>query len=97
MERYIPGLKDPGSAQAITVNDSTEFRTSWAALTSAYNTAKSSGKALWIEYYVPGLSSFYYAGVPSQLGFNGAEVNSVLESVAYITPNKIHGWDESST
>lgn len=96
-KRYIPGLKDPGSAQPITVNDSAEFRTSWKALMDAYNGAKTSGKALWIEYFVPGLQSFFYAGVPSPLGFNGAEVNSVLESVAYITPNKVHGWDTSST
>ena len=97
---YIPGLKDMGSAIGLTVNDYDDFRTSWAALMTAYTTAKASGKGLWIEYYVPGLTtnpSFYYRADPSDLGFGGAEVDAVLENVAYLVPNKIHGWDAAST
>lgn len=97
--RYIPGLRDAGGAVGLTVNDYDDFRTSWSALLSAWTTAKASGKALWIEYNVPGLTgdnSFYYTATPSELGFGGAEVDAVYENVAYLTPNKIHGWDAAS-
>lgn len=94
---YIPGLKDPGGVQSLTVNDYADFRTDWAALITAYDTAKAAGKALWIEYAIPGHDSYYYEGVPSDLGFNGAEVDSVLENVAYITPNSAPVWAGAST
>lgn len=98
--RYIPGLKDAGGAQQLTVNDYDDFRTSWDALMTAYETAKATGKALWIEYYVPGITSkpsFFYSAVPQDLGFNGAEVDSAYENVAYLTPNKVVGWAAAST
>ena len=101
--RYIPGLKDTGGAQQLTVNDYDDFRTSWDAMMTAYNTAKATGKALWIEYYVPGFTatgakpSFFYSAVPQDLGFNGAEVDSAYENVAYLTPNKVVGWAAAST
>lgn len=98
--RYIPGLKDVGGAVGITANDYDDFRSSWNAMYTAFETAKASGKALWIEYNVPGLTSdpsFYYSAEPSELGFGGAEVDAVLENIAYLTPNKVHGWDDAST
>lgn len=100
--RYIPGLKDAGGSVGLTVNDYDDFRTSWNAMMTAWETGKASGKALWIEYYVPGLTSaskpsFYYSATPSDLGFGGAEVDSVYENTAYLTPNKVHGWDTAST
>ena len=67
---------------------------------TAYETAKAQNKALWIEYYVPGLStkpSFFYSATPSDLGFGGADVDAVYENTAYLTPNKVHGWDTAST
>lgn len=102
--RYIPGLKDPGGPQALTVNDYADFRTDWGSLMSSYATAKASGLGLWIEYYVAPLAdqsvakpSFFYSATPSELGFAGAEVDSALENQPYLTPNKIHGWDAKST
>ena len=97
--RYIPGLKDVGGAQQLTVNDYDDFRTSWDAMMTAYTTASATGKALWIEYNVPGLTdkpSFYYSAVPQDLGFNGADVDSAYENVAYLTPNKVSGWAAAS-
>lgn len=97
--RYIPGLKDVGGAQQLTVNDYDDFRTSWDAMMTAYEAAKADGKALWIEYYVPGITSkpsFYYSAVPQDLGFNGAEVDSAYENVAYLMPNKVAGWASAS-
>lgn len=98
--RYIPGLKDVGGAQQLTVNDYDDFRTSWDAMITAYTTAKAAGKALWIEYNVPGITSnpsFFYSAEPQDLGFNGAEVDAVFENVAYLTPNKVAGWAAASS
>ena len=97
--RYIPGLKDAGGAQQLTVNDYDDFRTSWDALMTAYETAVAAGKALWIEYNVPGLTSkpsFFYSAVPQDLGFNGADVDSAYENIVYLTPNKVAGWAAAS-
>ena len=97
--RYIPGLRDAGGAQQLTVNDYDDFRTSWDAMMTAYETAKETGKALWIEYNVPGITgkpSFYYSATPQPLGFNGAEVDSANDNVAYLTPNIVAGWAAAS-
>lgn len=94
---YIPGLKDPGGAISLTVNMYDDFKTDWDSCVSAYNTAKGSGLALWVEYAIPGLDSFYYRAIPSELGFNGADVDSVLENVAYFTPNSAPVWATAST
>ena len=95
--RYIPGLKDPGGALAFTANLTTGFKTAWSTMMNAVATAASSNKATWFEIMVPNFGSFYFAGIPSNLGMTAMDVNSVLEIEAYITPNKIHGWDTSST
>ena len=96
--RYIPGLKDPGGALAFTANNTDAFQTAWATLVTAAETAKASNKATWFEIVVPGLTkSFQFAGMPSDLGLSGLEVDSVLEVDAYVAPNQIDGWDTKST
>jgi hypothetical protein len=95
--RYIPGLKDPGGALAFTANLTTQFKTAWGNLCTAYATAFAAGKSMWFEIYVPNFGSFFFAGIPSELGMTGMDVNAVLEIEAYITPNMVHGWDTSST
>ena len=90
---YIPGLKDPGGALGITFNLTPEFVTAWDGLLTAYGN-KGAGCDMWCEFYVPGLTDgFFFTAVPSPLGFSGAEVDSVLEITAYITPNGNIGWD----
>lgn len=96
-KRYIPGLKDPGGAIGLTVNYNDTFKTAWEAMVSAYETAKASAKQLWIEFAIPNSDSFYFAAMPSNLGFNGAEVDAVLENVAYLTPNGEPVWAAAST
>lgn len=106
-KRSTPGLKDPGGALGLTVNDYSAFRADWSAMLTAYEAAKAEGKGLWVEYMIPGLTdgatlspkniSYYYAAIPSKLGFNGAEVDAVLENVAYFTPNGEPVWAERST
>jgi len=96
-KRYIPGLKDPGGAIGITVNHYSAFRDAWETMLTAYATASASGKAMYIEIAIPNEDSFYFGAIPSALGFNGAEVDSVLENVAYLTPNTAPIWDDPST
>lgn len=96
-KRYIAGLKDPGGALSFTANLTSAFKTAWETLVSAYETGISSSKATWFEINVPTVGSFYFAGIPSELGINGMSVDAVAEVSVYITPNKIHGWDTAST
>ncbi len=96
-KRYIAGLKDPGGALTFTANLTSAFKTAWETLVSAYETAASDGKLTWFEIAVPSIGSFYFAGIPAELGIDGMEVDSVAESSVYITPNKIEGWGTSST
>lgn len=91
-KRYISGLKDISGTQQLTVNDFADFRDDWDDLLEAAN-----GGAVWFEYAIPGMDSYYYKGIPSPLGFNGADVDSVLENVAYITPNSAPVWATAST
>lgn len=90
---YIDGLKDPGSALSITVNMTEAFYEIWDDIMSAYNAAKSAGKKVWWEFYVPGLTNaFFFTGNPAPLGFAGAEVDSVLENTVYVVPTGEIGW-----
>lgn len=95
-KRYIPGLKDPGGALSVSVNMTTAFKTAWESLVTAAKTGLESDKSTWFEFYVPDFGSFYFSGMPSELAFAGAEVDGVFEGAAYITPNTIEGWGESS-
>lgn len=96
-KRYIAGLKDPGGALSFTANLTSAFKTAWEGLVTAYGTGIASSKATWFEINVPTVGSFYFAGIPSELGINGMSVDAVAEVSVYITPNKIHGWDTAST
>lgn len=85
---YIAGLSDSGGSIAITVNDSTEFRTAWSACVAAY-AALTGGKKMWFEIAYradTGLESCYFPGEPVSLGFGGAEIDSVLENTLNIMP-----------
>lgn len=96
---YIRGLDDSGGSIAITVNDYSEFRTSWNACVAAYE-ALTGGKKMWFEIAYPdgsGLDSFYFPGEPLALGFGGADVDSVLENNANIAPQGDYEFAAAST
>lgn len=96
---YIEGLGDSGGSIAITVNDYSEFRTSWNNCVSAY-AGLTGGKTMWFEIAYPeesGLDSFYFPGQPIPLGFGGAEVDSVLENNANIMPQGDYVFAAAST
>lgn len=95
--RYIPALKDVGGASALTANLTSAFQTAWETLVSAAETAFESGKATWFEIVIPNFDSFYFSGMPSDLGLSALEVDQVFEVDAYIVPNQIHGFDTAST
>lgn len=96
-KRYIPGLKDPGGSIGLTVNHNDTFKNAWQTMYSAYETARASGLSLWIEFAIPSSESFYFQAIPSTLGFNGAEVDAVLENTAYLAPNGEPVWAAAST
>lgn len=95
---YIMGLNDSGGAIAITVNDYPAFRTAWTACVSAY-AGLTGGKQMWFEVYYPdsGMDSFYFPGEPLDLGFGGADVDSVLENNANILPTGDYLFAAAST
>lgn len=96
-KRYIPGLKDPGGSIGLTVNHNATFLSAWNSMYAAYETAKETNLSMWVEFAIPGMESFYFQAIPSKLGFNGADVDSVLENVAYLTPNGEPVWAAAST
>lgn len=98
-KRYIPGLKDVGGAIAFTANNTEAFQTAWdETLVTAAETAHADGKATWFEVAIPAMGkSFFFSGMPSPIGLSAIEVDSVLETEAYVVPNTVHGWDTSST
>ena len=91
--RFIAALKSMGGNLALTANYTSSFCDAWNTMKSAADTAFASDKATWYKISVPKLSkAFYFAGMPSDLGFPGAEVDEVFGGNVYITPNKIDGW-----
>ena len=96
---YIAGLADPGGAIQLTVNDYPAFRDAWETFVSAAE-ALTGGKQMWIEYAYPegsGLDSFYFPAMPHELGFGGAEVDSVLENMANLLPSGDFEFAAAST
>lgn len=96
-KRAIPGLKDVGGALAFTANMTASFKTAWNSLVSSATSAKASNLSTWFEVSIPNFDSFYFAGMPSELGMKGMDVDSVVEADGYITPNKIEGWKTASS
>lgn len=95
---YIEGLKDLGGALSFLANFTTELETAWAALVSAYTTAKDSGKSTWFEVKHPKLEkSVFFTGQPSAMGLPSMGVNSILETNLYITPTNAPAWETKTT
>lgn len=95
--RFIDGVKSVGDSFDFTANLTADLKTKWASLVSAANTAWVSGKACWFEISIPNFDSFYFAGIPVELGVNEMGVDAVIESTLHVVPNKIEGWASAST
>lgn len=95
--RYIDGVKDVGDSFDFTANLTADLKTKWAACVAAANSAWASGKATWFEICIPNFDSFYFAGIPIELGVNEMGVDAVIESTLHVVPNEIGGWKTAST
>ena len=96
-KRYISGVLDGGDDINVTANLTASLKTVWASLVSAAGTAWASGKSTWFEISIPGFDSFYFAGIPTEMGFNQMGVDAVAEASLHIIPNQIAGWAAAST
>lgn len=99
---YINGLKDLGGAMEFTANFTQELYNMWNNSTSGvikqYNTAKASGKGMWIAVDIPGLSDSAFLPVePTELGMPELSVNSVAEVSVFFTPVGDTVWAEDPT
>ena len=95
--RYIDSVKDVGDSFDFTANLTADLKTKWNSCVSAAATAFASGKSTWFEISIPNFDSFYFAGIPGELGVNEMGVDAVIESTLHIVPNQIAGWATAST
>ena len=95
--RFITGVLDAGESVDVTANLTASLKTTWASLVSAANTAWESGKSTWFEISIPNFDSFYFAGIPTEMGVNELGVDAVAEASLHIIPNQIAGWATAST
>lgn len=96
-KRYVNGVMDAGDDINVVANLTASLKTIWAALVSAASSAWASGKSTWFEVSIPNFDSFYFAGIPSEMGFNEMGVDAVAEASLHIIPNQIGGWATAST
>lgn len=96
-ERFIDGVKSVGDSFDFTANLTADLKTKWASLVSAANTAWNSSLSTWFEISIPNFDSFYFAGIPTELGVNEMGVDAVIESTLHVVPNSIAGWAAAST
>ena len=95
--RFITGVLDAGDSFDITANLTASLKTVWNAMVASAKTAWASGKSTWYEISIPDFDSFYFAGIPTDMGFNEMSVDAVAEAALHIIPNQIGGWAAAST
>ena len=96
-KRYIAGQLDAGDDIAITANLTASLKTVWASLVVSANSAWASGKSTWFEISIPNYDSFFFAGIPTEMGTSELGVDAVIEASLHIIPNQIAGWAAAST
>ena len=96
-KRYIPGVKDAGNDIALTANLTNDLKSKWTSCVAAANSAWTSGLATWFEIAIPNFDSFYFAGVPTEMGVSSMGVDAVVEAQLHIIPNQIAGWAAASS
>ena len=58
--KTVAGRGDTGGTWPITVNFTPETEAEWAALITAYATAKATGKNMWFETIIPGFTNAFF-------------------------------------
>ena len=83
----VPGLKSLPTATNFTASWTDALIKQWADVMSKYETAKSSGKQMWVTVVVPGITdAFYFSAIPSALDLPAVGVEAAAEIDIYITP-----------
>ena len=95
--RFITGVLDAGDSIDVNANLTATLKNAWASLISAAASAWTSQKSTWFEISIPNFDSFYFAGIPTEMGVNELGVDAVAESSLHIIPNQIAGWAAAST
>lgn len=95
--RYIDSVKDVGDSFDFTANLTADLKAKWESCVAAASSAWASQLATWFEISIPNFDSFYFAGIPGELGVNEMGVDAVIESTLHIVPNQIAGWASKST
>ena len=95
--RYIDGVKSVGDSFDFQANLTASLKTAWNTLVSAAASAWASGLSTWFEIAIPNFDSFYFSGIPTELGVNEMGVDAVIESTLHVVPNSIAGWANAST
>ena len=96
-KRFINGVMDPGDDVNITANLTASLKTVWNTMCASAATKYASGYSTWFEISVPGFDSFYFAGIPTEMGFNEMGVDAVAEAALHVVPNQIAGWATASS
>ena len=98
IQRNVDGRQStPGNIE-FTLNHRDEVITSWEALVTAYNTAASSGKAIWIEYWFENAAkSYYWTIIPKALGNSGIAPNNNNTIPAPAICASVEGWATAIT
>lgn len=94
----VPGLKGLPTGTNFTASWTDALIKQWADVMSKYETAKSSGKQMWITVVVPGITdAFYFSAIPSALDLPAAGVEAAAEIDIYITPTSERTMDAKPT
>ena len=96
-KRYITGVMDAGDDVALTANLTASLKTVWNSLVATAASKYASGYSTWFEISIPGFDSFWFAGIPTEMGFNEMGVDAVAEASLHIIPNQIAGWAAAAT
>ena len=95
--RYITGVLDAGDDINVTANLTASLKTVWATLVASAASAWASQKSTWFEISIPNFDSFYFAGIPTEMGVSELGVDAVVEASLHIIPNQIAGWASASS
>ena len=95
--RYITGVLDAGDDINVTANLTASLKSVWATLVSSAASAWTSQKSTWFEISIPNFDSFYFAGIPTEMGVSELGVDAVVEASLHIIPNQIAGWATASS
>ncbi len=95
--RYIDGVLDAGDDIAVTANLTASLKSVWTALVTSAKAAYASNRSTWFEISIPNYDSFFFAGIPTDMGTSELGVDAVIEATLHIIPNEIGGWAAKST